>query len=374
MATFEQILFPMKISDISLALNDFAPSAYQESYDNTGLLIGDSEAELTGILCSHDLSYEIIDEAVKKNCNLIVCHHPPIFQGIKSVLKDSDESGIVYHAVRNGLSVYSTHTALDNRLYGGNQYTARILGLENLKILSPQSNQLCKLYSYCPESHIENVKEAVFSAGAGHIGNYSECSFEVLGKGSFKAEEGADPFVGKKGIRHEEMELKFEILFEKKDRSKVLKALLNAHPYEEVAYEIIEIANQNQEIGSGLIGDLDEAMDQEKFLKMVKESFAVDILKHNGTKRNEIRKVAICGGSGSFLLPSAIASGADAFITGDVGYHRFFDSKDKICLIDVGHFESEQFVMRVLYDFLNEKFANFAVHLADTITNPVKYF
>lgn len=364
----------MTISDIARALDNFAPASYRESYDNTGLLLGDPDANAKAVLCCHDLNSEIIEEATKKGCNMVVCHHPPIFQGIKSVVRGSSESGLIFEALAAGLSVYSTHTALDNQFYGGNQYTAEKIGLKNLVILDPASNQLCKLYSYCPESYIEKVKKAVFKAGGGHIGNYSECSFEVLGKGSFKPGKDSDPFVGTIGKRHEEMELKFEILFEKKDSSKILRALFEAHPYEEVAYEIMELENKNQRIGSGLIGELPEAMEQRDFLKMIKEVFGVQVLRHNSIGDRKISKVALCGGSGTFLLNKAMASGANSFITGDVGYHRFFDSNDKLLLIDVGHFESEQFVKQVVHDFLSKKFANFAVHLADTDTNPVKYF
>ncbi len=364
----------MKISDIASFLSDLAPASDAESYDNTGLLIGNPEDEATAALCCHDLSNDILNEAQDLGANLIVCHHPPIFQGIKKVVATDPNSSLIYRAIRMGISVYSTHTALDNQIHGGNSLTAEKLGIRNTQILKPQSGTLMKIYSYCPPSHIDQVKDAIFRSGGGNIGKYSECSFEVLGKGSFKPEDGSDPFSGEQGIRQEEQELKFEVLFEKKHRSRILKALFKAHPYEEVAYEIIQLENQNQDVGSGLIGDLEQAMAADAFLKMLKERLNLKVIKHNKVVSEKIQKVAICGGSGSFLLDAAISAGADAFVTGDLGYHRFFDSNGRILLCDAGHYESEQFVKEVLYKVLMENFANFAVHLAKTETNPVNYF
>lgn len=364
----------MKISEIAGFLSELAPASDAESYDNTGLLIGNPEDKATGALCCHDLSAKILDEAEELGANLIVCHHPPIFQGIKKVLATDPGSELIYRAIRMGISVYSTHTALDNQIHGGNSLTAQKLDITDPKVLKSQSGTLMKLYSYCPPSHIDKVKDAIFSSGGGNIGNYSECSFEVLGKGSFKPEEGSDPYLGKKGIRQEEQELKFEVLFDKKNRSRIIKALFDAHPYEEVAYEIIQLENHNQDIGSGLIGELEEPMEAKEFLQMLKDKLNLKVVKHNEVPSKKIKKVAICGGSGSFLLDTAMGSGADAFVTGDIGYHRFFDSNGKILLCDAGHFESEQFVKEVLYKVLKENFANFAVHLAKTETNPVNYF
>jgi len=364
----------MKIGEISKVLSNYAPRAFQESYDNTGLLVGDSEAECKGVICCHDLNEKIIEEAISGKCNLIVCHHPPIFSCLKSVLRNSEESRLIYLCIEKSISIFSTHTALDNQLYGGNYTTATKLGLQNIKILRPSNGNLLKLYSYAPEEHIEAIKTAIHKAGAGKIGNYSECSFEVKGKGSFKPEEGAEPTLGSIGDVHYEEEVKFEVILTKDLQSKVLKALFSAHPYEEVAYEMIALENSNQQIGSGLIGEFSTPLETEDFLKLCKNTFKTGIVKHNNSPKSKIKKLAICGGSGSFLLSDAIRAEADAFVTGDIGYHRFFDSEGQILLCDVGHFESERFVAETIYNFLIKKFPTFAVHLAETGTNPVNYF
>lgn len=364
----------MRIKDVSQALLGFAPTNYQEHYDNTGLLIGNPEAAFLGALCCHDLNDDIIDEALLKNCNLIVCHHPPIFDSIKSVLKSSSQSGLIYRCISEKLSVYSTHTALDNSKHGGNSLTANKLGLLKTTVLKPMHNTLFKLYTFCPSEHIELVKEAVFSAGAGNIGNYSECSFEHEGLGNFKANAGANPFVGEHGKRHHEVEKKLEFVFEDKNRSAIINALLTAHPYEEVAYDVVALENEYPMAGSGIIGEFPETISKSRFLELLKEKLQVPCIKYCEGKSEQVKKVAICGGSGSFLISEAMRKGADAFVSGDIGYHRFFDAKEKLLVCDVGHFESEQFVKEVVYGFLKENFANFAVHLAETDTNPVKYF
>ncbi|MBS1918531.1 MAG: Nif3-like dinuclear metal center hexameric protein [Bacteroidetes bacterium] len=364
----------MKISEIISHLETIAPPSYQENYDNAGLLTGSSNRECTGIITSLDATEEVVDEAISKNCNLIVSHHPIIFGGLKKITGKNYVEKAIIAAIKNDIAMYAIHTNLDNVINGVNAQMADKLGLISRKILMPKPATVKKMYTFVPASHLEAVRSAIFNAGAGVIGNYSESSFSSQGTGSFKASENANPFVGKIGERHYEDEIKLETIFPAYLQGKILQALLESHPYEEVAYDIIDLANADMRIGSGLIGELPEPVDEHVFLDRVKQAFGLVVIRHTPLTGRPVKKVALCGGAGSFLISKALSSGADFYITADVKYHEFFDANGKLVLADIGHFESEQFTIGLLYDILREKFPTFAVLKTGVKTNPVRYF
>ncbi len=365
----------MKAQDIIQVIEAIAPLAYQEDYDNSGLQIGDKNAEVTGVLISLDVTEAILEEALHRNCNMIVAHHPLIFSGLKKITGRNYVERIVQQAIKNDLIIYAVHTNLDNIHNGVNAAIAKRLGLKNVSVLSPKEDTLLKFYTYAPAYAADKIREALFNAGAGEIGKYKECSYNLEGTGTFRPEADANPEIGKAGGGREEVkEVKIEMLLQKHKQTQVLKALLESHPYEEVAHEFVPLANLNQEVGAGLIGEFERPVEPNAFLKMLKEKMKTDCIRHTQLVKTEIRKVAVCGGSGSFLLKDAIAAGADVFITGDFKYHQFFDADGKILIADIGHYESEQYTKDLIAEFLKEKFPNFALLLSNLNTNPIKYF
>ena len=364
----------MKISSIISHLETIAPPAYQESYDNAGLLTGMANRDCTGVLTTLDCTEEIVHEAFSKNCNLIVAHHPIIFGGLKKINGKNYVEKAVVAAIKNDIAIYAIHTNLDNVLHGVNARMADKLGLINRNILLPKQSTQKKLYTYVPITDLEKVRTAIFAAGAGAIGDYSEAAFSHQGEGSFKPNENANPYIGEIGKRHYENEIKLETIFPAHLQQQIIAALIQSHPYEEVAYGIIELANPNERIGSGLIGVLSEALDEKAFLEKIKQSFSLSVIKHTRLLNKPVRNVAICGGAGSFLISKALAAKADFYITSDIKYHEFFDANDGMVLADIGHFESEQFTIDLLYDILLEKFPTFAVLKTALNTNPVNYY
>jgi dinuclear metal center YbgI/SA1388 family protein len=364
----------MKITEIISHLETLASPAYQEDYDNSGLLTGNNNRECSGVLISLDVTEEVINEAITKKCNLVVAHHPIIFGGLKKITGKNYVEKTIIAAIKNDISIYAIHTNLDNVLHGVNAKMADKLGLINRKILLPKQSTLKKLYTFVPIGNFEKVRHAVFNAGGGNIGDYSEAGFSVQGEGSFKAGEKANPFVGEIGKRHYENEVKFETVFPAYLQPQVVAALIESHPYEEVVYDIMELANPNERIGSGIIGELQEETDEKTFLSKIKQSFLLTVIKYTRLLNKPVKKVAICGGAGSFLISKALAADADFFITSDIKYHEFFDADDKMVIADIGHFESEQFTIDLLHEVLLKKFATFAVLKSETLTNPVRYF
>ncbi|CAN5706361.1 Nif3-like dinuclear metal center hexameric protein [soil metagenome] len=364
----------MKISDIIQLLEQTAPPSYQESYDNAGLLTGNTGWDCTGIICSLDATEEVILEAKSKGCNLVVAHHPIIFSGLKKITGKNYVEKTIIAAIKNDVAIYAIHTNLDNVIKGVSDRIADKLGLINRKILAPKSNQLMKLFTFVPIEHAEKVRSAIFEAGAGNIGNYSECSFNAEGTGTFKAGEGNEPFVGEIGYQHQEKEVKIESIFPAYLQHKIVAAMIKTHPYEEVAYDVVALANEYQEVGSGLIGELPEPVSEHQFLAQIKAEFGLSVIRHTPFLGKKVKKVALCGGAGSFLTGKAIASGADFYITGDVKYHEFFDANNRLVIADIGHWESEQFTIDLLFDILKTKFPTFAVLKTEVITNPVHYY
>lgn len=363
----------MKIKELTDYLEQIAPLSLQESYDNAGLLVGDASTEISGVLICLDSTEAVIEEAVRTGCNLVIAHHPIIFSGLKKLNGKNYIERTVIAAVRNNIAIYAAHTNLDNVKLGVNNKIAEKLGLQNLRILSPKKELLRKLVTFCPLAQAEQVRNALFEAGAGNIGNYDACSFNVEGKGTFRGNEQSTPFVGKPGELHTENELRLEVIYEKWKEGHILDALKKAHPYEEVAYDLYTLENSYQETGSGMIGTLPAPLSGMKFLEMLKKSMKTQVVRYTTLINSDIETVAVCGGSGSFLLPEAIRSGAQAFITGDFKYHQFFDAENRIVIADIGHFESEQFTIELFRELILKKFPTFAVRLTEVNTNPVHY-
>lgn len=365
----------MIVKDIINAIEQFAPPHYQESYDNSGLQIGDPNMEVTGVLVSLDVTEAILQEAQERNCNMIVAHHPLIFSGLKRLSRRNYTERIVQYAIKHDIAIYAAHTNLDNMRAGVNAKIAEKLGLQNTAILSMKMDTLRKLYTFAPANAADKVRDALFAAGAGDIGKYRECSFNTDGTGTFRPDKNANPAIGAAGGPREWVdEVKIEVLVQRHREVQVMKALFDSHPYEEVAYEFIALQNPNQEIGAGMIGTLAEPMEEKAFLAFLKNAMKTDCVRHTELLDKPVQRVAVCGGSGSFLLKDAISARADVFITGDFKYHQFFDADGRIVIADIGHYESEQFTTELLAGILKKKFPNFATLLSNLSTNPVKYF
>ena len=370
----------MKIFEIFPILDEIAPLAYAEDWDNVGLLVGDKNQELTNVLVCHDALEEVINEAISKNCNLVVCFHPILFEGIKKITGRNYVERAVLKAIRNDICIYAMHTALDNHPLGVNKIFCDALGLTNTKILIPKKNFIRKLVTFAPNNEAENVRNALFNAGAGRIGNYENCSFTSVGIGTYQGNEDSNPVVGERFEMMSSAEIKIEVTFEKHLESKILKALFQSHIYEEVAYEITVLQNQHQNIGLGMIGELETEMDEQEFLQLVKRKMQADGIRHSQFLNKKIKKVAVLGGAGSFAISNAIIAGADIFLTSDLKYHQFYEAENKILLADIGHFESERYTKDYIVDCLSKKMITFAnnfpkskIVLSEINTNPVKY-
>jgi dinuclear metal center YbgI/SA1388 family protein len=362
----------MKIKEIIDALETFAPLPLQDSYDNAGLQVGLTETEATGALLCLDVTEAIIKEAVALGYNLVISHHPLIFKGYKSISgKDYIERCII-EAIKNDIVIYSMHTNLDNAMNGVSFKIAEKIGLQNVKVLEPISDKLLKLVTFVPTEQATEVRRTLFEAGCGNIGNYDSCSYNLKGEGTFRANEGAKPFCGEVGQEHTEEEVRIETILPDFIKNSVTKALIKAHPYEEPAFDFYPVKNVWNQMGAGVIGELDEPMSELEFLKEIKKTFEVGCLKHNRLTGRLIQKVAICGGAGSFLIPKAVGK-ADVFITGEVKYHDYFNYNDSILVAEIGHYESEQYTKEIFYSIIKEAFPSLEVTISKINTNPIKY-
>jgi len=364
----------IRVGDICRYLEELAPLSLQESYDNSGLQLGDRQMEVRGLLVALDVTEEVILEAEKLGYNMLLSHHPVIFGGVKSLTGSNMTQRVIQLAIQKQMAIYSAHTNFDAIPQGVNAAIATRLGLVDTRILDPVSGQLKKLVVFVPRQQATRVREALFQAGAGHIGNYDSCSFNLEGQGTFRGGEGSDPFVGSPGELHQESEVRIETVLPASHISQVVAAMLEAHPYEEVAYDLYPLENAYYGAGMGLIGKLEEAMEEQAFLHLVKEEFNCGVIRHTALLGRVLRRVAICGGSGSFLIGRARAAGADVFVSADLKYHQFFEADKQMLLLDMGHYESEQFTCDLFYDLIQKKFPKFAVRLSETDTNPIKYF
>ncbi len=363
----------MKLKELCSYLDSEVPLSFQESYDNSGLQVGKADTEITSALITLDVTEEVIDEAINSNCNLVVSHHPLIFGGLKKISDTTQVGRIIYKCITHDIAVYSAHTNLDIFENGVSRKMAEKLDLKDIKVLSPLEHKLLKLVTYVPVSHLDKVRDALFNAGAGVIGNYDQCGFVTAGTGSFRGNESANPYTGKKGEMHLENESRFETILFSHLKDKVIRALLETHPYEEVAYDLYELNNKFYGAGLGCTGEFSDAIGEKELLKLISSVFDVKGVRFSKLTGKKIKKVAVCGGSGVSLLPVAISSGADVFITADIKYHNFFDADNKILLVDAGHFETEKFSSEILKDLIMKKFPKFAVRFSETNTNPINY-
>ena len=363
----------MKIKEILSFLEEMAPLAYAEDFDNVGLLVGDTNAEATGILVCHDALENVIAEAIAKKCNLIVCFHPILFTGLKKITGKNYVERAVIKAIKNDIAIYAVHTALDNHKEGVNKILCEALGLINTKILVPKQNFIQKLVTYTIPENAEQLRNALFEVGAGKIGNYEDCSFNSQGIGTYMGNENSNPEIGERFEFVEAKEIKIEVVFEKHLQSKILKALFSNHVYEEIAYEIYDLQNAHQNIGLGMVGELGKPMNEKDFLHFVKEKMQCGSIRHSEFLGKTIQKVAVLGGSGSFAIKNAIQAKADVFLTADLKYHQFYEAENQLLLADIGHFESERFTKNYIVDFLKKKIPNFAIIFSEENTNPVKY-
>ena len=363
----------MKVKDILNALERFAPLPLQDGFDNSGLQIGLTKVEATGALLCLDVTEDVLDEAINKGLNLIIAHHPLLFKGYKSITGKDYIERCIMKAIKHDIVIYAAHTNLDNAWGGVNHKIAEKISLKNSSPLSPKQEMLNKLVTYVPQSSVETVRQALFEAGCGHIGNYDSCSYNSEGLGSFRALDGAKPYCGEVNKLHFEEETRIETVFPKFKKSAILKALLHSHPYEEPAFDIYELQNSWNEIGAGLVGELETPVDELEFLKMLKETFKVGCVKHSKLRNQKISKVALCGGSGGFLLQDAIRKGADIFISAELKYHDYFGNDSQILMADIGHYESEQYTKELFYSIIKDLFPNFAIHFTEVNTNPIKY-
>ena len=363
----------MKIKDVLDIIENYIPLDYAEDFDNVGLLVGDANAALKGVLISHDTLESVVDEAVQKGMNLIVSFHPIIFSGLKSLTGRNYVERTVIKAIKNDIAIYAMHTALDNQYFGVSGILAHKLGLQNQKVLQPQAKTLRQLVTYAPVADAKKVRKALFEAGAGKIGNYAECSFNIEGTGTFKPLEQANPYVGERGKRHYEKEERISVIYPKHLESKILKNLFAQHPYEEVAYEILTLQNNNQDIGLGIIGELAEPVDEKAYLDSLKKQLNLACIRCSSLRNKPIQRVAVLGGSGSFAIGAAKAAQADILITADLKYHEFYQGENQMVLADIGHYESEQFTKLFLFELLTKKIRNFAVALSEINTNPINY-
>jgi len=363
----------MIVQDVINHLEELSPLTYAEDFDNVGLLVGDNKADVSGILITLDTIEAVVDEAIENNCNLIVSFHPIIFKGLKKLIGKSYVERVVMRAIKHDIAIFAIHTALDNAINGVNDIICEQIGLVNRNILIPQSATVKKLTTYVPKNELDIVRDALFNAGAGSIGNYDNCSFNVEGIGTFNGNENSNPTIGTKGITEENQEVKLSVIFAKHLENSILQTLFKTHSYEEVAYEIITLENKHQNIGMGMIGELLEPIEEHKFLAELKIKMNTSAIRHSKLLNKPIKRIAVLGGSGSFAIEAAKAVKADVFITADLKYHDFFQAENSILLADIGHYESEQFTKSLLVAYLTKKIPNFAIILSNTNTNPVKY-
>ncbi|OJU55101.1 MAG: Nif3-like dinuclear metal center hexameric protein [Bacteroidales bacterium 45-6] len=363
----------MRIRELLQTIEQIAPLPLQESFDNSGVQVGDTNQEAKGVLVCIDVTENVILEAVNLNCNLVVSHHPIAFRSFKSLTGKTYVERSMILAIKHDIVLYAAHTNLDNALQGINSHLAEMLNLQNVRILSPQKNNLLKLATFAPTTYAEAIRNALFNAGAGHIGNYDSCSYNLEGKGTFRAGKGTHPFCGNIGEIHTEQEVRIETILPAFRQKEVLRALMAVHPYEEPAYDLYPLANDWSGAGSGVVGTLPEEMDEEEFLYLLKDTFRLTTLQHSPFKGTPVRDVAICGGSGAFLIPKAMAYGADVFITGEAKYNDFYDVEDKLLLATIGHYESEVCSKEIFFDVLSKKYPTFAIHKSGFDINPVNY-
>jgi len=364
----------MKLQDIINVLEQMAPLAYAEDFDNVGLLVGDKDLDVKGVLVCHDALENVINEAIIKNCNMVVCFHPILFSGLKKITGKNYVEKAIIKAIKNDIAIYAVHTALDNDKNGVNKIFCNSLGLKNTTTLIKKEQFIKKLVTYTTPENVIKLRTALFEAGAGNIGNYENCSFSSKGLGTYMGNENSNPEIGERFEFVEAQEIKIEVTYEKHLENKIISALFKNHVYEEVAYEIYNLQNKHQNIGLGMVGEFENELSELEFLNLVKDKMQYQAIRHTQLLNKPIKRVAVLGGSGSYAIKNTIQEGVDAFITSDLKYHQFYEAENKIVILDIGHFESERYTKNYIVDYLIKKIPNFAITLSEKNTNPVKYF
>ncbi len=348
----------MKIKKLISFLETIAPPVYQESYDNSGLIVGNPDEEIRGVLICLDSTEEILDEAFELGCNLIIAHHPIVFKGLKRFTGKTYVERVVMDAIKNDIAIYAIHTNLDNVYSKGvNAKIAEKLGLINTRILAPKK-EMRKLTAYVDPNFSEEVRNSIHNAGAGYLNSSIGQSHASLGVSNIETTKA---------------EVRLDFIFPLDLERKIMQAFFRSYPIENPPYEIIALENANNGIGAGMIGDLEEPIAESVFLKKLKRKMKAGVVRHTKLRNKRVRKVAVCGGSGGFLLKDAIRQNADVFVTADYKYHEFFDADGDIVIADVGHYESEQYTIELLHEIISQKFSIFAAHCTKVNTNPVKY-
>ena len=364
----------VRIKDLMNVLEQFAPFSIQEGYDNSGLQLGSPDKVVSQALICLDVTPSVVEEASARGCDIIISHHPVLFSGIKKLTGQHYTERVIIESIKKDIGILSVHTNIDSVLSGVNHKLAKLLGLQNLQVLDPVKGMLRKMVTFCPLKHVETVRSALFEAGAGHIGNYDSCSYNVEGYGTFRAGAMANPFVGKENELHEEPEVRVETIFPAYLEDKIVNALLTSHPYEEVAYDIYRLDNYFDQVGAGIQGSFESPVDEKDFLELLKEKLNIPCIKHSPFLGKDLQNIALCGGAGGFLLHKVLGSGLDAFITSEIKYNQFMDASGRILLMDAGHYETEQFTKELLADVIQKKITNFAVLISKVNTNPVCYY
>jgi dinuclear metal center YbgI/SA1388 family protein len=363
----------MTVKQICNIIEKKYPLKLQEGWDNSGLLVGNYDEQVTGILLTIDVTEKVVDEAISKDCNFIIAHHPIIFRPLKRIVGQNIVEKTVIKAIKNNIAIYGAHTNVDNSNDGINKIICEKLGIQNTRVVLPAEKLLLKLVTFVPKDFAKKVRTAIFEAGAGHIGNYDACSYNIEGIGTFRAGEKTNPFVGKKGELHYEPETRIETIFPAFLKNEILNAMKNAHPYEEIAYDIYPLENTSNAYGSGLIGTLATPVDELQFLQKIKKELDVRCLRHSNLLNKKVKKVAVCSGGCGFLISTAASKGADVFIAADLKYDNFISAQNKILIVDAGHYETEILIKNLFYEFIRKNFINFAVEFSTSFGNPVNY-
>ena len=364
----------MIVQELLKTLEQWAPTAYAEDFDNVGLLIGNSQSKCSGVMITLDCTEAVINEAIADNCNVIISFHPILFSGLKKITGANYVERVAIKAIEHKISIIALHTRLDNHPDGVSNILCKRLKIKKSQVLIPKKDNLKKLVVYVPENYTEAILESLHKAGAGNLENYKECSFLLEGTGRFMGIDKSNPHIGKPSEKISLKEIQINVVFESHLYHDIQKALREAHPYETIAYEVYSLINSFSEVGMGRIGSLKKEMDLSSFLNFVKKQLNSKVIRHSPPTNKLIKKVAVLGGSGSFAIEDAKRQGADAFITADLKYHQFYQGEKSLLLVDVGHYESEQYIKNLIFDYLTEKLPSFAFVLSRTKTNPVNYF
>ncbi|MBI4536287.1 MAG: Nif3-like dinuclear metal center hexameric protein [Ignavibacteriae bacterium] len=367
----------MTVREIQDVIEHWAPREIAWGQDNVGLQIGNPASRLLGILIALDVTEKIITEARRHRANLIISHHPLLFKAPRSITPRNQVGRCIDALVKSGIALYSAHTNLDFAHGGTSWAIAEALGLTAVDFLYKPYKVQRKIVTFVPTDHVDRVAVAMAEAGAGRIGNYDNCSFRMLGTGTFKANERANPVVGSKNVLEKVAETRLEMVVDQWLVPGVLKALKQAHPYEEVAHDVYPTENESDAFGMGIIGMLVRPMTLKSLLALIKKKLGARALRCTGSLNHKVSRIAACGGSGSELLDEAVRARADAFITADVKYHTFHDANGRIALIDAGHYETEHLVVQTMAKKLAQEMRRMRIHVpvfaSRTSTNPIVY-